>query len=194
MSQSWLAIRDSRALIACAVVAFCVLIYIDLYPGKELDLFFLNVIIAAAAAPFAAAILLYRFLRRKRPALFLPSARSSAIAFAIVLAGAMMSATEIPVKIMFRLARGSFERYVQSGDAAAGKKQWLGIWKVIDAKVDDRGGTYIVTSTGHDIIDNISCGFAWKPNESGTPFGAAQYRKWKISGDWYGFYVTDDWF
>jgi hypothetical protein len=65
---------------------------------------------------------------------------------------------------------------------------------VQEAEVDERGGLYFVTSTGGDWIDKVSSGFVFKPNPKGTPFGAAQYSLTQLSGDWYRFYVTDDWY
>ena len=40
----------------------------------------------------------------------------------------------------------------------------------------------------------MSYGFAYRPNRQGSPFGAARYGVWRLSGsDWYWFRASDDW-
>jgi hypothetical protein len=60
---------------------------------------------------------------------------------------------------------------------------------------DRRGGVYFRTHTGPDGIgpDQMSYGFAFRPNEKGTPFGNAHYRRLLLFGDWYVFAASDDW-
>jgi hypothetical protein len=59
---------------------------------------------------------------------------------------------------------------------------------------DERGGVYFRTATGPDGIgpDQMSYGFAFRPNAQGSPFGGSGYRVWHLFGEWYGFSVSDD--
>jgi hypothetical protein len=186
--------QHSVALIAAACVLFCVLVYMDVFPGKEVDIFFGGMIITISGGALATAVLLYRVVRRRQQILVLPTWQSVGIAATILFFGLFLSATEIPSRLLFRLSYKSFQQYVNSGEAGAGVKKRIGIWKVIESEEDGRGGTFIVTSRGHDFIDTVSCGFVYKPNRQGTPFGAAHYKTWRVKGDWYAFFVTDDWY
>jgi hypothetical protein len=39
----------------------------------------------------------------------------------------------------------------------------------------------------------MSYGFAYKPNQKGTPFGAAHYCWSQLVDEWYCFSTSDDW-
>jgi hypothetical protein len=60
---------------------------------------------------------------------------------------------------------------------------------------DPRGGVYFRTRTEQAGLspDQMSYGFAFRPNGRGTPFGNAYYQLRHLFGDWYGFTVSDDW-
>jgi len=59
---------------------------------------------------------------------------------------------------------------------------------------DKRGGVFFRTATGLDGIgpDEMSYGFAFRPNAVGTPFGESSYSLSHLFGDWYSFSVSDD--
>ena len=59
-----------------------------------------------------------------------------------------------------------------------------------------RGGVYFRTATGPDGIgpDTTSYGFAFRPNDIGTPFGWAHYQVVHLFSDWYVFSASDDYY
>jgi hypothetical protein len=59
---------------------------------------------------------------------------------------------------------------------------------------DKRGGVFFRTATGPDGLgpDQMSYGFAFRPNGRGTPFGNAKYRQCHLFGAWYAFAVSND--
>ena len=72
----------------------------------------------------------------------------------------------------------------------------LGFYGVDEYAADPRGGVYFRVYTGGDGIgpDQMSYGFAHKPNSEGSPFGAASYRVHRLGGDWFWFEASDDWY
>lgn len=60
---------------------------------------------------------------------------------------------------------------------------------------DRRGGVFFRTHIGPDGIgpDQMSYGFAFRPNGQGTPFGNARYRYRHLFGEWYVYAASDDW-
>jgi len=71
----------------------------------------------------------------------------------------------------------------------------VGPYRIDRYGADRRGGVFFRTNTGPDGIgpDEMSYGFAFRPNVEGTPFGNARYRRRHLFGDWYAFAVSDDW-
>ena len=71
----------------------------------------------------------------------------------------------------------------------------VGPYRVDRYAADKRGGVFFRTATGPDGIgpDQMSYGFAFRPNGQGTPFGNAHYRHRHLFGDWYVFAASDDW-
>jgi hypothetical protein len=82
-------------------------------------------------------------------------------------------------------------------DAVRGKEleRQIGPYWVDRYGTDRRGGVYFRTHTGPDGIgpDQMSYGFAFQPNDQGTPFGNAGYQFRHLFGDWYVFAASDDW-
>lgn len=70
----------------------------------------------------------------------------------------------------------------------------VGPYSVDRYAADRRGGVYFRTATGPDGIgpDQMSYGFAFCPNDEGTPFGNARYGRRHLFGDWWVFAVSDD--
>jgi hypothetical protein len=65
----------------------------------------------------------------------------------------------------------------------------VGPYRVDRYAADERGGVFFRTATGPDGIgpDEMSYGFAFRPNGRGTPFGNARYWQDHLLGDWYVF-------
>jgi hypothetical protein len=55
--------------------------------------------------------------------------------------------------------------------------------------------TFFRTHTGPDGLgpDQTSYGFAFRPNDQGTPFGNAHYQHHHLFGGWYAFAASNDW-
>lgn len=89
--------------------------------------------------------------------------------------------------------RAAFDAIAAQGERASVKT--LGRWDVREIKTDPKGGVFVATNTSQEgFIDTITSGFAYRPNASGTPFGAARYELRRIEGDWYVFRASDDWY
>jgi len=73
--------------------------------------------------------------------------------------------------------------------------QKIGPYLVDQYRDDNRGGVYFRTSTAPDGLgpDTISFGFAFRPNEKGSPYGNAYYTHAHLFGDWYTFSASNDW-
>jgi hypothetical protein len=70
----------------------------------------------------------------------------------------------------------------------------VGPYTVDKYATDTRGGVFFRTARGPDGIgpDEMSYGFVYQPNPSGTPFGNSSYELTHLFGDWYTFSVSDD--
>lgn len=44
------------------------------------------------------------------------------------------------------------------------------------------------------LLETTSWGFVHRPNQEGSPFGAAGYRLRRLGDGWYWFVADDDWF
>ena len=104
----------------------------------------------------------------------------------------------IPLKIAFCISKSNFDLFLKENqsdikisvyDKSINKK--IGIWKVDHCLKDSRGGTYFRIGNELNMIDTISYGFAFNPNDEETPFGGVEYKT-RIIGDWYFFCASDD--
>ena len=122
----------------------------------------------------------------------------------IVAAGLVLTAgllvVGVPRRLAFRLSRPAFEEVLQEARSSPGGMldvdRWLGIYEVDECAVDERGGVYFRTyeCQAGIWVDRMSFGFVHEPNEEGSPFGAADYHGYRVSGDWYVFEANDDWY
>lgn len=71
--------------------------------------------------------------------------------------------------------------------------RFVGPWYVDVLRADERGGVYLRTWTSYQFVDTVSYGFAFRPNETGSPFGAAGYGLRPVARDWSEFSASDDW-
>lgn len=181
-------------ILAVAITVLWVAIGSDLYPGNEWGVFFLFLFgLPLLLLAYALAILVPWAMRR--PTVFkFPSRTAILVAVVVLCVGVILYAFSVPTRVAFWFAQPDFTDAQNVSDINSLKDRRIGIWTVQEAEVDERGGMFIVTSTGADMIDKVSSGFAYQPNLQGTPFGAAQYSLTQLSGDWYRFYVTDDWY
>jgi hypothetical protein len=103
----------------------------------------------------------------------------------------------VPQRLVFALSCSGFEEPVNADPAEAFHLQSgrrVGPYWVDRYAADERGGVYFRTHTGPDGIgpDLMSYGFAFCPNQQGSPFGNTRYRYWHLFGDWYAFEASDD--
>ena len=99
----------------------------------------------------------------------------------------------------FRLWRGEFDELARSVVESSpgelpGEGQWIGPWRIDAVAVDPRGGVYLRTWRGQAFVDTLSYGFAHRPNQEGTPFGASGYWLHPVGNDWWVFGASNDWF
>ena len=91
--------------------------------------------------------------------------------------------------------RRSFRRPPVSDFDGARLDRRLGLYQVERYAADPRGGVYFHVHSGADGIgpDRMNYGFVYQPNSRGTPFGAADYRTYKLGDNWFWFRASDDW-
>lgn len=108
--------------------------------------------------------------------------------------------TSAPTRIALCLCRDKFEDLLNSAPefkseyACKSKPEprRVGFFQVDTFGADPRGGVYFRTSTGVNVIDQLSWGIAYQPNNEGSPFGNAHYFTDHLFGDWHSFSVSDD--
>lgn len=173
---------------------------VSTYPGVLNDLAFLAILLSFVIVPVAGVIglvLLVILMRRNRLAELLNLRKQAVILFVMLVGTLGLLKLYVPRRIAFALSRSSFEQVAASEvpDDAVPPERFIGIHHVDTYAGDDRGGVFFRVYRGTDGVgpDEMSYGFVLRPNREGTPFGAAKYRLFGISGDWYWFRVSDDW-
>jgi hypothetical protein len=104
----------------------------------------------------------------------------------------------VPQRAAFALCASAWtslaEERLRGGATGEGGKARVGPYLIDRSRVDRRGGVFYRTHTGPGIgPDQMSYGFAFRPNGQGTPFGNAGYRLRHLTGEWYVFQASDDW-
>jgi hypothetical protein len=106
----------------------------------------------------------------------------------------------VPLRIAFAISQSAFEQQLAVAlvqeDVVTDLNKRLGAYLVDQHAKDSRGGIYYRVHWGGVGIgpEVMSYGFAYLPNAVGTPFGAAHYSTTRLTGDWYLFRASDDWF
>jgi hypothetical protein len=104
----------------------------------------------------------------------------------------------VPQRVAFAFCYSDLRTLVDNApaDKLRGEElgRQVGLYWVDRYGADTRGGVFFRTATGPDGIgpDEMSYGFAFRPNGLGTPFGNAHYRHRHLFGDWYVFAASDD--
>ncbi len=102
-------------------------------------------------------------------------------------------------RVVFGIYHAEFTRLADGalGEDVGGVElgRYVGPYWVDRYGADARGGVFFRTHTGPDGIgpDQMSNGFALRPNSEGTPFGNARYCRCHLFGEWYSFEASDDW-
>jgi hypothetical protein len=119
-------------------------------------------------------------------------------AILVVATGALVW-LQVPRRIAFSISRPSFDTFIRAGEIPSENQpfeQRFGIFPTEAIRRDSRGGIYFRTHHCGDGLgpDEMSFGFAYQPNPTTSPFGAAGYRMHRVSRDWYSFSVSDDYY
>jgi hypothetical protein len=104
----------------------------------------------------------------------------------------------VPQRIAFAFCYADLRGLVDAAPADEFRREEIGCqvgpYWVDQYGADQRGGVFFRTATGPDGIgpDQMSYGFAFRPNGQGSPFGNSRYGQRHLFGDWYVFAVSDD--
>lgn len=186
-------------LVATAIVC-AIALAISIYPGWLNDLFFFAVLLGIFVAPVILIVLaVIAFIQYQRGNVLrvrIPW-KHAAITLAMLFITYTALRFYIPRRIAFASYRSSFQQLVDGGvvdDREFDRR--IGPYYIDACLVDDRGGLYFRVYSGAAGIgpDVMSYGFCYNPNRDGSPFGAAQYRTFRLGDGWYWFRASDDWF
>lgn len=189
-----------RILLGLTILGAFAALGLSIWPGVLNRLLFLSVIsavlwlpVVVIALPFLA-FHLYRRHQQRRLSL-LPIREAIAIPVLMLIVFGLL-VFYVPRRIAFASSRSDFE--LAAAGAPKSKQgvsldRKLGIYQVDQYAADPRGGVYFRVHSTPDGPDTTSFGFVQQPNPRGTPFGAAHYRVFRLTGDWYWFRVSNDW-
>ncbi|NEQ44253.1 MAG: hypothetical protein F6K00_12140 [Leptolyngbya sp. SIOISBB] len=207
MSRSWL-------IILLAIDLYClVLLWCSLWPGRLEDWVFVAAILSMGlllvVIPIGSVVVLLR-RRHQRSVNLLDHApfstqrrrqyplRRVAIATAMMVLVTQISLTfNWPMRGAFALSEGAFLAQVDNAPMTDDSfsefplNQRLGLYYVTYYATDSRGGTYF--QTGAHGFFPAPHGFAFQPNDQGSPFGNDVYHIEPIHKDWYWFRASWDW-
>lgn len=127
--------------------------------------------------------------------------KSAGMSLGLLLATGMLLVLRVPMKLAFEGAKPQLEHLLQQLAAQppehqrSATMQKAGRFNIDEYAADPRGGIYFRTYTSIIIHspDTISWGFAYRPNQQGSPFGAADYMLIPLGNDWYCFRANNDW-
>ncbi|MBL8822583.1 MAG: hypothetical protein JNJ77_08355 [Planctomycetia bacterium] len=185
------------------VIASVTAIILSIYPGVLTDAIMYAMIPAFLTAPFIAVIVLGTLIAWAWQGKFRTIRigwKRVAVLLVIIFSTYILLKYYIPRRTAFALSRSSFEQLFPEAKISKyqGTKlnQRLGIYHVDEYAADARGGVYFRVHWGPDGIgpDTMSYGFVYKPNQKGTPFGAARYGLYGLGNDWYWFHASNDWY
>lgn len=189
--------------IALTALVCLVALAISIYPGVLDDLLFIGVLLSCLVVPVVGLVALVGVIvlarKGKLRGLRILWMRA-AVVFMLLFGTCVLLKFYVPRRIAFAASRAAFEQMVSQATPGdyQGKSlnRRLGIYNVDEYAPDPRGGMYFRVYTGHDGIgpDVMSYGFAYKPNQQGTPFGAAHYWVFRLGNDWYWFRASNDWY
>jgi hypothetical protein len=193
----------SNVMLGLTTLACLAALAASVYPGALGDLLFMAIVLSFFVGPIAGITLVVVWIvlarRHKLPSGPWPL-RKIAIGVAIILATLALLVFYVPRRIVFAISRPSFEPLIQNAPVSqchgVPLNRHLGVYNADEYAADPRGGVYFRVHTGPDGIgpDQMSYGFAHEPNPHGSPFGAASYRVYPLSRNWYWFCASDDWY
>ena len=190
-----------------------VLLWCSMWPGRLEDVIFLTIIfgmgILFVLVLMGGAIAVILWRRNQRSAAkrthsaVKPRHRQYPLKRVAIATTIMVLVTQIslafnwPMRGAFALSEGAF--LAQVNDAPVTENSFsefplnkrLGLYYVTYDATDSRGGTYF--QTGAHGFFPAPHGFAFQPNDQGSPFGDDVYHIEPVQKDWYWFRATWDW-
>ncbi|NEQ55472.1 MAG: hypothetical protein F6K11_36045, partial [Leptolyngbya sp. SIO3F4] len=185
--------------VCLAVIVACVLIlYASIYPGQPAlalhwPLFAILLVVVPPLGLLTLPIMVWCLWRCRR---WLFSTQLCPRWLAItgpVIAGITWALVmfNIPTQLTFRLSQDAFQKALDSVPVSVKQvDEKIGPYTVDRYSTDSRGGVYFRVTSGDIGLDMISLGFAYQPNEHGSPFGEYDYTLRHLIGDWYMFSHT----
>jgi hypothetical protein len=185
-----------RTINATTVVGAIVLLVLGLWPGYAVGMW---VLLALPLAVVLGVGWLIQMIRLAGPSGPRSTLRQAVLAPAVFTATLILLVSFLPLRVGFLTCRSEFDALVPSAVASVADRDGafperrIGIYRVDEILADPRGGIYFRTGTGPTLgPDQMTYGFAYRPNGKGSPFGAAEYVVRRVWGDWYWFQASDD--
>jgi hypothetical protein len=177
------------------------LLVLSVYPGFVSEVSFF----AAITSPFWVPTALLSFwafadVERETAGLFEPPPRwrkRRFIAALIIVLNCVLTWCGVPCRLAFLYSRPAFEPLIAAApppySGGAMIERQIGFYHVDRVTADPRGGIYFRTRSGRDGFHSsaTSYGFAYQPNEAGSPFGDEKYALLRLSGEWYLFQARE---
>ena len=193
--------RLARATFFASAIACCALLLASIWPGV-LDQFFFGLPALLLSLPlfflwiaWVAAVAVFEITGQSKGA---PRRRWGQNAALLVTASLISVGFHLPKRIAFGAVDRQFASLLteapSAGSSYVALDREIGLYRVNAVGRDPRGGVFFRTHRGPaGLFDEMSYGFAWRPNEQGSPFGSAAYNWRPLFGDWYVFAASNDW-
>ena len=175
---------------------------LSVWPGLLEEYFFKALLFSVIWVPLiliAFVIFAVRLYRQRHRDRLIPTPKWATLTIPIILLFTITSlALNIPCRIGFMISRSAFEELQKTISSPPTEPVALnrqaGLYLVDSYATDTRGGLFFRTHWGPDGIgpDTMSYGFAYQPNNTGSPFGNKAYATRKITGHWHWFRTSDD--
>jgi hypothetical protein len=157
-----------------------------------------RLVVGGPLVVFASGVASWHLFGPSRPGK--PRRRGHALVILLVIAAAtLLLLTAVPRRLLFTGHQHEFEALLPQAPppgkwAVVGLNADMSVFWIDQWGTDSRGGVYFRTLAGRDDgkADRRSFGFAYQPNDQGSPFGNERYELQHLTGDWYSFAATDE--
>lgn len=184
---------------AATAVVCAVALVVSIYPGWLNDLLSMAILLCLFVTPIilvVVAVVVITLYRRRSLHFDRTTWKCVALIAAMLFVTFIALRFYVPRRIPFAWCRTSFQQIVDNGlEEDHEFNRTIGPYFVDECLTDERGGAYFRVYSGADGIgpDVMSYGFCYKPNNEGSPFGAAHYRTFQLGDNWHWFRASDDW-
>lgn len=190
-----------KVVIAVVALSCMVVLWLSVYPGLLADYVLIAAIfgfyVIPATAVLTVAILLVLSLKGQLKGFRFPW-KHVFVVLSIMFATFLMLLFYVPRRLAFEISRNKFSQAVtaiENGELELPLSNLtVGMYHVDECMTDEFGAIYLRTHSRPDGFspDQMHYGFAYKPNRSKTPYGAAHYQLHSLGEGWYWFRVSDD--